>query len=296
MTGTMVVPLPGNETIAASVASRLHADISVPDVRTFPDGETYFRLVADVRNRAVALISTLDRPDPKIMALILAAGELRSLGAARVGLVAPYLAYMRQDRSFHTGEAVAARAFGALLSRYFDWVVTVDPHLHRIQTLSEIFSIPSRVVHAAPLISDWIVSHVPNPVLLGPDIESSQWVSRVATNAKAGFVVLQKTRLNAREVKVSIPDMARWHHHTPVLIDDIISTGATMRETLSHLAALGMKPAVCVGVHAIFAQGAYDKLLHCRPAQVVTTNTVAHATNAIDVSQIVADAVRELLT
>jgi ribose-phosphate pyrophosphokinase len=202
---------------------------------------------------------------------------------------------MRQDRSFLPGEAEAAKTLGAFLSQHFNWVVTVDPHLHRIRALSEIFNIPSRVVHAAPLVSDWILMHVHDPVLFGPDLESKQWVSQVAMQADAPFVVLQKNRRNAREVAVSVPELARWRDHTPVLVDDIISTGSTMRETLAHLAAQGMKPASCIGVHAIFAPGAYESLLSCRPVHIVTTNTVAHPTNAIDVTQLLANAIRELL-
>jgi ribose-phosphate pyrophosphokinase len=82
--------------------------------------------------------------------LLFAADTARDLGARRIGLVAPYLAYMRQDIRFHAGEAVTSRTFAAILSRHLDWLVTVDPHLHRYHELSEIYRIPTQVVHAAP--------------------------------------------------------------------------------------------------------------------------------------------------
>ena len=79
----------------------------------------------------------------------------RENGAVQVGLVAPYLPYMRQDKIFSPGEIVSARHFAALLSDHFDWLVTVDPHLHRIANPSDIFSIPAVAVHAATAIARW---------------------------------------------------------------------------------------------------------------------------------------------
>lgn len=61
-----------------------------------------------------------------------------------MGLVAPYLAYMRQDQQFRPGEVVTSRMFAALVSRHVDWLVTVDPHLHRVHALDEIYAVPTR--------------------------------------------------------------------------------------------------------------------------------------------------------
>ena len=55
-----------------------------------------------------------------------------------------------------------------------------------------------------------------------------------------------------------------------------------------------MKPAACIAVHAVFAPAAYESLLAARPARIVTTNTVKHPTNGIDISGLLADAIREV--
>ena len=77
------------------------------------------------------------------MPLALVAGTARDLGASSVGLVAPYLAYMRQDRMFRAGEGVTSVYFARLLADSFDWLVTVDPHLHRRRSLTEIYPFPA---------------------------------------------------------------------------------------------------------------------------------------------------------
>ena len=286
----ILVALPGNEVLAASLAPKLGAETGGAELRHFPDGETYVRLDGDMAGRPVVLVSTLERPDSKFLPLAFTAATARELGASRVGLIAPYLAYMRQDRRFHPGEAVTSRIFANALSGIVDWLVTVDPHLHRISALSQIYGIPAKSVHASPLVARWIKDAVASPVLIGPDEESAQWVSAVADEAGAPFVILQKQRRGDADVEISVPDVERWRDHTPVLVDDIISTGRTMIETLGHLRRAGMKPVVCVGVHAVFAAGAFDALRAAGPARIVTTNTIAHETNAIDVSSALGEA------
>ena len=209
-----------------------------------------------------------------------------------VGLVSPYLAYMRQDRRFQPGEAVTSAYFAKLLSGQIDWLVTVDPHLHRRGSLAEIYSVPTHVMHAAALISEWIRAQVKMPLLIGPDSESEQWVATVARDAGIPYVVLQKERHGDRDVEVSVPDVARWRSHTPVLIDDIVSTGRTMIETIGHLKREGMLPPVCVAVHGVFAGTAFGDLVAAGAGKVATTNTVAHETNSIDVTALLAAGLR----
>lgn len=292
MTSTLLTPLPGNESLAAGLAKTLNAEVGTVAIRRFPDGETYLRYETPVSGRSLVLVCPLDRPDDKFLPLAFAAAAARDLGATRVGLVAPYLAYMRQDRRFQPGEAVTSGYFAKLLSSQIDWLVTVDPHLHRRGSLAEIYSVPTQVMHAAPLISDWIRHEVRMPLLIGPDSESEQWVAAVARDADAPHVILEKTRHGDRDVDVAVPDVARWRDHTPVLVDDILSTGRTMIETISHLRRQGMRPPVCVAVHGIFAGDAFEALMATGAGKVVTTNTISHPTNAIDVTRLVAEGLR----
>jgi len=286
--------LPGNDAMTATLAAMLGAEVGTLELHRFPDEEVHLRFASEVAGKTVIVVSTLDRPDAKFLALAFAAATARELGAAGVGLVAPYLAYMRQDRHFEPGDAVTAPIFARLVSHSFDWLVTVDPHLHRIHTLEQIYAIPVRAQHAANLVAAWTAANVPDAVLIGPDEESAQWVSEVAGAAGKPFIVLTKMRNGDRDVEVSVPDVARWRQATPVLVDDIISTGETMAETLDHLAAARMKPAVCIGVHAVFAPGALRDLRAAGAGRIVTTNTIAHETNVIDVSSLLAQGVRSL--
>ncbi len=243
-----MIAMPGNDAMAQALARILHADIGQVEIHAFPDGETYLRFLTDLRDRAVVLVYTLDRPNEKILPLLFAAAAARELGVANIGLVAPYLAYMRQDRRFKPGEAVTSHETARLLSNGFDWLATVDPHLHRYGSLAEIYRIPTRVVHAAPLISRWIKAHVSDPLIIGPDSESEQWVSAVARDAGASFTVLEKVRRGDRDVEIFVKDLQNLDGRTPVLVDDIISSGRTMIGAVGLMMKRGAKTPVCVAM------------------------------------------------
>ncbi len=287
----VVIALPGNEYLLQSFQSDLEFELGELEIHRFPDGETYVRLNTNVENRSIVLIETLASPDDKILPLLFTAATAKELGASSIGLVAPYLAYMRQDRRFQPGEGITSSYFGTLISRWIDWLVTVDPHLHRRTSLREIFTIPADVLHAAPLISNWIREHVDLPLIVGPDSESEQWVSQVAQKVVAPFMVLEKIRRGDHDVEVSVPKPSLWPNHTPVLVDDIISTGSTMVETAGHLRAAGLAPPVCIGVHAIFAGRAHADMTAAGIERIVTCNTIPHESNAIDIGEMVAAAV-----
>ena len=146
----------------------------------------------------------------------------------------------------------------------------------------------------ATIIADWIASNVEKPLLIGPDSESKQWVAAVARDAGIPFVVLEKVRRGDRDVSVSVPQIEQWSDRTPILLDDIISTGRTMAQTIRHLISAGMKAPVCIGTHAIFSGDAQQVLTAAGAGRLVTTNTVAHPTNAIDIAPLLIEPVRRL--
>ncbi len=281
--------------LCAKVVRKLNAQEGDLELRHFPDGESYVRVLSDCVDQQVIILCGLDQPNSKLLSLLLVANTLRDLGAARIGLITPYLAYMRQDIRFKDGEGITSRYFAALLSNHVDWLVTVDPHLHRYNHLSEIYSIGTMVAPSAPVLADWIRQRIESPLLIGPDSESEQWVTEVAALAGAPYLILEKTRKGDRNVQVSIPNVEKYTDRVPVLIDDIVSTGHTFIETIKHLKALGMPPPVCMAVHGVFAEGALDGLYEAGAAQVVTCNTITHASNAMDVSSILAQAAQALL-
>lgn len=289
MTSTILVALPGAETFTERLAQAGAFKVGSIETRRFPDGERYLRFLFDPRGQDIELVGDLSQADAKFLTLAFAADTLRELGASHVGLVAPYLGYMRQDARFQPGEAVTSRTFARLLSHAVDRLVTVDPHLHRLKDLGEVYSIPARALHSAGAIGNWIARQVVDPLIIGPDAESEQWVRDVAARARAPFAVLAKERLGDREVRVSLPDLSMHAGRQPVLIDDIVSSGRTLLAANEGLRALSFAPAICVVVHAIFGEDAFARL-EPLVSRIVSTDSIAHVSNAISLAPLIAEA------
>lgn len=290
---TLCFSFPQDAQIGRGLAEALHVSHGELDIHRFPDDETRVRLRANCSDKNVIIVCGGHGPNANALPLFFAAHAARAMGARKIGLVAPYLAYMRQDTRFQQGEAISALAYAQFLSMAFHWMVTIDPHLHRIKSLEEIFSIPAVSISSMPVMSDWIASNVESPVIIGPDSESMQWASSVARRIGVPWTVLHKTRTGDRQVSVSLPDPEILRGRSPVIIDDIASSGRTLVEAANGLKSLTSRPVTCVVVHALLAPDA-ESAIRSAGARFVSTNTVTHATNAIDVVPLLAERIRSL--
>ena len=285
----ILVAFPEMRPLAEDLAPALGADLLALDWHHFPDGESLISLPGDLDGADVAFLATLRDPDRLALPLRFAAATAREMGARRVGLIAPYLGYMRQDRRFERGQAVSAPLFAQFLGESFDWLASVDPHLHRIARLQDVFPMPAIRAVSAPLLATWISTNLPDAVLLGPDSESQQWVAEVARLAGRPYEVLRKVRSGDRSVDVSVPESAALHEGTPVILDDIASSGVTMARAVERLLAAGTAAPVCLAIHAVFADGAQDTIMSAGAAGIISTDTIPHSTNVIGIVDILSE-------
>lgn len=296
MKNYILFSLPGNEALTTILAHKLGIEIGTLEIRDFPDGESYIRIGSDVQNRMVILVDGLEHPNDKILPLMFIAKTVQELGAKKICLISPYLPYMRQDKRFKPGEAVTSILFANLISMYINYLITVDPHLHRIKNLSEVYSIDSvSVLHSTKNIAKWINNNVDSPFIIGPDEESQQWVNEVAKIVSAPYTIIKKTRYGDSNVSVSIPDInIKDTQIKPVLIDDIISTGTTMVAAIQQLIKKGFKSPICISVHALFDNKTYQNLLNAGAQKIVTCNTIPHQSNQIDITNLIIEAILNL--
>lgn len=290
----MIIFTVENHPLFQPLCEALHAIAGEIESRQFPDGESYLRIKTPVSGQHCVILCNFVYPDAKFLPFAFLAETLRELGAASVGLVTPYLGYMRQDIRFKDGEVVTSRIFASAVSHYVDWLVTVDPHLHRYHSLDEIYTVPSRVVQGAPLLAQWL-KQKDKLLLVGPDAESEQWVSSIAAVSGHPFVVGSKLRKGDRNVEISLPDLTPFAGYHAVIIDDVISSGQTLLKCIAALKDQGIKQLSCAAVHGIFADGSDKALLAAGLGQLITTNSIAHNSNMVDLGDALAEAVRECL-
>jgi ribose-phosphate pyrophosphokinase len=258
---------------AMQLAALLGAPCAPVAVHRFPDRES---LVQVGETGPVALLyRSLDDPNSKLVEVLLAASALRDGGARQVVLIAPYLAYMRQDMAFRPGEAVSQRVIGGLLASAFDGVLTIDPHLHRVHTLGEIIpDVPAIAITAAPLLAA-AIDHDAAPVLAGPDEESRQWVGAVAHLAGLPFIVGHKQRRGDRDVIVTFEDAAQIAGRPVVLVDDLVSSGRTLIEAATGLHAAGAARVDALAVHSLASAADIAAMHAAGIASIRATDSVA---------------------
>lgn len=279
---------------AQSLGAALGVPVEFVVRHRFPDGELKLRLPPALPPAAV-LLRSLHAPNEKLVELLIAAPAARELGVRRLALVAPYLAYMRQDIAFAPGEAVSQRHVGALLARTVDALVTVDPHLHRIASLGEVMPGCRAVsVSAAAAIGAWVAHQVERPVLLGPDEESAQWVREAARGGALAHGCCVKQRRGDFDVEIVLPPGLELRGRHVVLVDDMASTGRTLA-VAARLARAAGAAAVDVAVtHALFVGDALAQLHAAGVGRVWSSDCVPHASNVIGVAPLLADALRTL--
>ena len=261
----------------------------------FPDGELKLRLPESLPQRLV-LLRSLAQPNEKLLELLLVAQTARSLGAEHLTLLAPYLAYMRQDIAFQPGEAISQRIVGQFLATLFDAVVTVDPHLHRVTTLHEALPASNTLVlSGAPLLSDLIAAHRSAALLVGPDEESAQWVAQAAERHGLEHAVCRKLRHGDRSVHIELPQCALVGRHA-VLLDDVASTGHTLAEAAALLLAAGAVSVDVAVTHALFDSGALSLLRSAGVSQIWSTDCIEHSSNAVSMAPVLASALRQIET
>lgn len=278
---------------AAQIAAAAHMALAGIERHRFPDGELKLRLPAVLPERVI-LLRTLDHPNEKLVELLLAARTARELGARHLTLVAPYLAYMRQDIAFQPGEAVSQRLVGRFLAELFDAVITVDPHLHRVATLQEAVPVPQAVVlSGAPLLADLIATRRTQPLLIGPDEESAQWIAQAAARHGFKHAVCRKVRHGDRAVEIELPAIDVTGRAV-VLLDDVASSGHTLARAAQGLLSAGAASVDVAVTHALFAGDALQLIQAAGIGEVWSTDCIAHPSNAVSMAPLIAAALNDL--
>ena len=272
---------------AARIAQAAHLETACIGRHRFPDGELKLRLPPQLPARVV-LLRTLNDPNEKLVELLLVAQTARTLGATHITLVAPYLAYMRQDIAFQPGEVISQRVVGSFLATLFDAIITVDPHLHRISTLQEAVPLAqATVLSGAPLLADLIADRRDNPLLMGPDEESAQWVAQAADHHGFDHGVCHKIRRGDKDVQIALPEIA-VKGRAVVLLDDVASSGHTLAGAARLLLGAGAASVDVAVTHALFAGDALQIILQAGVGEVWSTDCIAHPSNAVSMANSIA--------
>jgi ribose-phosphate pyrophosphokinase len=280
-----------DEAPARSLARALNAPLAVVETHRFPDGELLPRIPQPALTTIV--YRSLNQPNEKLIELVLAAEAWRRRGARHLVLAAPYFCYMRQDAAFSTNEPISQRAIARMLDGVFDRIVTVDPHLHRISSMQELFvQTTCTSLKAAEALVPFLRAGALDKdlVIVGPDEESEPWVEQIARPLGLDFAVMKKIRRGDIDVELMAAGSLDIRNRPVLVVDDICSSGATLSAALRVLIAAGARSAKVYVTHALCPPTVITALRKAGAEDVISSDSCVHPTNVVSLAQLMAGA------
>ena len=263
-----------NGPLAERVAATLVQGLGPVSVQRFQDGELSVCVLDTVRGRDVYLLQPTGPPvESHLLELLLLADACRRAGAARLTALVPYFGYARQDRRARGREAVGGRLVADLMAAGgLGRVVAVDLHT---AALEGFFTMPLEHLTAMPLLLDMVRPDVPvDGVVVSPDLGAAKLAEGYGHALDLPVAIVHKTRLSGEEVRVTrvVGDV---RDRAPLIVDDMISTGATIEAAVAALLAAGCRPqAVVVATHALLVGSAIERLRALPLRQLVVTDSL----------------------
>ncbi len=274
---------PASQLLAGRVSEILKYDLMVSEFRRFPDGELYTRILDDLAGEEATIIqSTVTDSDLVSLLLLIDACS----DASRINVVIPYMGYARQDKRFKEGEPVSARAIARAIKA--DNVFTIN--IHNESTL-EYFDAKAANLDATPVIGRYIKNmELENPLIIAPDDGAIGLAQNASKDLGMDYDFLEKTRLSGDNVMIK-PKSLDAKGRDVIIIDDIISTGGTMAETISLLRSQGAHKVFTACVHPVLSNNAVLKLFRAGVKGIIATDTIDKGVSVVSAAPVVADAI-----
>jgi ribose-phosphate pyrophosphokinase len=232
------------------------------EVDTFPDGERYQRITADVAGRDVILIGgTIS--DADTLELYDLACAIAKYGAYRLTLIIPYFGYSTMERAVKSGEVVTAKTRARLLSSIpiaaaGNRVLLMDLHADGI---THYFEGAIRPVHvyAKPVVIDLLTLGGDDFVLACTDAGRAKWVESLANEIGVPASFVLKRRLSGTETEVTAVSAA-VAGKSVVIYDDMIRTGGSLISAARAYQDAGAARLTAIATHGLFARDALARL------------------------------------
>jgi len=265
-----------------SLSEKLATSLNIPIVKTqikrFPDGEIYIRILETIKNEQVTIIQTT-YPDENIIELFLLLDAVKRAGAKKITVVIPYFGYARQDKQFKEGEPISAAAIAKLISILADTVITVDPHKEHIL---DFFTVPAASISAVAPLSSYLKEKQID-LVLAPDHGAFNRAQKAAQLLDCDVDYLEKTRIDGSTISMA-PKNLEVRGKTVAIIDDIISTGGTMAEAIKQLHNQEATKLYVACTHGLFAGSAIKKLEEAGCEEIIATDTIQTQFSTVSVS------------
>jgi ribose-phosphate pyrophosphokinase len=275
-----------SQLLAGRVAEELKGNLLVSEFKKFPDGELYTRILDTFAGEDVTIIhSTVNDSDFVSLLLLIDACD----SAAKINVFIPYMGYARQDKRFNEGEPISARAIARAIKA--DNVLTINIH---DESILGYFDAKAVNLDATPVIGRHLKNmKLMNPLIIAPDDGAIHLAQNASKDLGIDYDFLDKTRLSGEKVSIK-PKSLDIKARDVIIIDDIISTGGTMGETISLLRSQGAHGVFAACVHPVLSNNAVLKLFKAGVKGIIATDTIDKGVSVVSVAPVIASAIKNI--
>ena len=280
-----IISGPASQILASRLSKELDAELLLAEYKQFPDGEVYTRIIDDIGvDGEVTIVQST--PTNKDLIYLLQLIDICE-NAKRINVVVPYFGYARQDKRFKDGEAISSRAIAKTIQA--DQVYTINLH---DEAVSDYFESKCTNLDASQAISEYIkLLNLDNPIIVAPDKGAALFAKSIASDF-FNYDVLEKKRAGPEDVKTTYKDLD-VHKKDVIIVDDIISTGGTMKNVVEMLKNQNAGSVYAACVHPVFSGNAMLKLFKAGINGIFTTDTIEHSLSCISVAPTIAKEFRK---
>ena len=286
---TVIISDDQNSPLARKISLDLHAEYKNIELRIFADGESKIRLDNMAKKNCIIIHSTYPPTDQHLMQLFMIMYKCKEDGAKDICVVSPYLAYTRQDKIFVDGEIITINLVGKILACLgITKLITIDTH--KPNALN--YSFATIDLTAIPSLSSYVKHNLTmnNPIVISPDEGGIERAKKFAGLINANSLSLVKTRDRfTGDVSISLLDQGPLKNCDALIVDDMISTGASIMKTIELLKKYHIGNVYAICTHALLVDDAKQKLLNAGIKEVISTNSIPNEFAKVDLSSVISN-------
>jgi len=286
---TVIISDDQNSPLARKISLDLHAEYKNIELRIFADGESKIRLDNMAKKNCIIIHSTYPPTDQHLMQLFMIMYKCKEDGAKDICVVSPYLAYTRQDKVFVDGEIITSNLVAKILACLgITKLVTIDSH--KPNALN--YSFATIDLTAIPSLSSYVKHNLTmnNPIVISPDEGGIERAKKFAGLINANSLSLVKTRDRfTGDVSISLLDQGSLKNCDALIVDDMISTGASIMKTIELLKKYHIGNVYAICTHALLLDDAKQKLLNAGIKEVISTNSIPNEFAKVDLSSVISN-------
>jgi len=264
----------GSHKLTARICEYLQIPQGQNETLHFSDGNTFVRILENVRGRRVYVVqSTVFPANDNFMELLFWIDAFKRAGTDSVTVVIPYFSYAKGDKKDEPRVSIRARVCAdAIEAAGADRVVTMDLHAPQIQGF---FHQPVDNLYALPLIGDRIRAlDLKDMVIVSPDVGFAKQARRYASYLGTSIVIADKERIAHDEKAKILQIIGDVRNKTAVVVDDFTISGGTIATVAVKLMEEGAREVYAAVTHGVLAEGSIERIDRSPLKRLFITDTV----------------------